>query len=124
MGKRWVLAIVILVVSLVVFTQTATAQRIRGDLDTIIITPKRTQFGAIYGADAHDKASGTLLATAKQVAVEGNLLVVEETQYSSAGAVVYKGRLFFSPARDLVKVEKIEGNRKWEIFRTWISDRP
>lgn len=88
----------------------------------IVITPLRNQMGIIYGAEAHDKDSGALLATAKQVEVEGDLLVVEEVQYSSARDVVYKGRLFFSSDDELVKEEPIAGRKTWRIFNRWISD--
>lgn len=88
----------------------------------IVITPLRTQMGIIYGAEAHDKDSGALLAVAKQVEVEGDLLIVEEVQYSSAHDVVYKGKLFFSADDELVKEEPISGTKRWRIFDRWISD--
>ena len=89
----------------------------------VVITPLRhPRLDVIYGAEARDDA-GILRAIAKQVAVEDNLLVVEETQYSSTGVVVYRGKLFFA-GTTLVKQEKIEGIKSWEIFHSWISDRP
>ncbi len=94
-----------------------------GNSIRVVITPLRhPRLDVIYGAEARDEA-GTLLAIGKQIAVEDNLLVVEETQYSSSGVVVYRGKLFFA-GTTLVKQEKIEGNKRWEIFHSWISDRP
>ncbi len=88
----------------------------------VVITPLRNpQFGTLYGAEARDERSGALLATAKQIAMEGEVLVVQETQYSKAGTVVYKGKLFFS-GDELVREEKIQGDKIWDIFVTWISD--
>ncbi len=91
---------------------------------SVSITPLRTNFGAIYGAEARDEATGTLLATAKQVAVKDNMVVVEETQFSPRGDAIYKGRLFFDAGNELVKEERIDGTKRWTIFHTWISDRP
>jgi len=85
----------------------------------VIITPLRTSFGAPYGAEARDEASGTLLAKAEQVAMEGNVLEVDELQYSPAGNVIYRGKLFFDAGGDLVRQEQIEGYKRWHIFETW-----
>lgn len=97
------------------------------DLNTgnirVVITPLRhPRLDVIYGAEARDDA-GILRAIAKQVAIEDNLLVVEETQYSSTGVVLYRGKLFFA-GTTLVKQETIEGIKRWEIFHSWVSDRP
>jgi len=91
---------------------------------TVDITPLRTREGIIYGAEARDQASGTLLATAKQVAMSGDMLVVEETQYSPSGDVVYEGKLFFSAGNELVNEERTSGQKRWNVFQTWISDSP
>lgn len=94
-----------------------------GNSIRVVITPLRhPRLDVIYGAEARDEA-GKLLAVGKQIAVEDNLLVVEETQYSSNGAIVYRGKLFFA-GTTLVRQEKIEGNKRWEIFHSWVSDRP
>ncbi len=90
----------------------------------VVIKPLRTEFGVIYGAEARDQTSGTLLATAKQVAMEGQTLVVEEMQYSPSGDVIYRGKLFFSEDNELLREEPVAGTKRWNIFRTWIEDRP
>ena len=95
----------------------------RGSI-TVEITPLRTSVGIIYGAEARDQSSGTLLATAKQVAMDGDMLVVEETQYSPNGDVVYEGKLYFSAGDELVREERTSGQKRWNVFHTWISDRP
>jgi hypothetical protein len=90
----------------------------------VVVTPLRDKKSdVIYGAEARDEA-GTLLAKGEQTAMEDNLLVVDETQYSSNGVVAYRGRLFFNQGNELVKEEKIWGNKRWRIFDHWISDRP
>lgn len=83
------------------------------------INPIRDDWGVINGAEARDETSHTLLATAKQTAMEGDLLVVEETQFSPQGAVTYKGKLFFAPGGGLAREEQIEGQKKWHVFEHW-----
>jgi hypothetical protein len=90
----------------------------------ISITPLRTDFGTIYGAEARDEETGVLLSRAKQVAVDDNVLVVEETQFSSDGGVIYRGKLFFDAGNYLIREERIEGTKRWDLFQTWISDMP
>jgi hypothetical protein len=86
----------------------------------VVITPLRhPKFNVIYGAEARDQASGTLLAAGKQVGMEDGGLVVEETQYSPAGSVIYKGKIFFDAGGERVKEEWIEGAKKWDIFHSW-----
>lgn len=84
----------------------------------IAITPLTDNFGRSYGAEARDESSGTLLATAKQVAMEGQTLVVEEVQYSQSGEA-YRGKLYFSPGGELERQQKIAGQKLWDIFQDW-----
>jgi hypothetical protein len=90
----------------------------------VIITPLRNRLGSIYGAEAHAESSGVLLATADQVAMEDELLVVRELQYDTSGKAVYEGKLFFSQSNELVKEEAVSGERRWKIFDNWVSDNP
>src|ERR1017187_1996193 len=84
----------------------------------IVITPLRTK-GIPYGAEAREESSGILLAKAEQVAMQDQILEVDEVQYSSAGAIIYRGRLFFDAGGRLIRQERIEGNQKWRIFTSW-----
>jgi len=90
----------------------------------IVITPLRTKdFGVFYGVEARDETSGTLLARAEQVKMEGQTLVVQETQYSADGGVIYRGKLFFDANDRLEREERIEGKKKWNLFQTWDWNR-
>ena len=88
---------------------------------SIVITPLRNKFGSSYGAEARDQNSNALLATAKQVDFDEKtqILVVEETQYSPGGDVIYMAKLFFGPGGDLQKEQPIEGQKRWNIFQSW-----
>jgi len=79
-------------------------------------------FGQFSGFEARDEASGTLLARAKQVKIEGQILVVEETQYSADGAAVYQGKLFFDESDRLAREQRVEGQKKWDIFHTSMKE--
>jgi hypothetical protein len=86
---------------------------------TVVIRPLRTSFGVPYGAEARDEVSGALLAKGEQVAMQGDVLEVDEVQYSPAGEVIYRGKLFFDSGGELIREEGTEGVKRWNIFTTW-----
>lgn len=88
----------------------------------VVILPLLTSAGIIYGAEARDETSRALLASAKQVATDGDVLVVEETEYSLDGTVSYRGKLFFV-ASELLKEQRTSGHKRWNIFRAWVGNR-
>lgn len=86
----------------------------------IVIRPLvNAKFGTFYGYEAREEGSNLLLGRAEQVAMEGGTLIVEETQYSPTGSIVYRGRLFFDSGGELVKQEKIMGEKRYNLFQTW-----
>lgn len=88
----------------------------------VVILPLLTSAGIIYGVEARDETSRVLLANAKQVATDGDVLVVEETEYFLDGTVSYRGKLFFLDS-ELLKEQRTSGHKRWSIFRAWIGNR-
>jgi len=86
----------------------------------------------IYGiADtATAYLDGQLVAKAKAIRIiksggsGANQLEVEETQYSSSGGTIYRGRLIFRfsfPSAYLEEEEAISGTKKYNVFTSWPS---